>query len=85
MDFFPEPPALPDEDEPVLGVRVADEGVKHALVADDPGVFFTTPHFDGSAAVLVRLQQVPDDVLAELVQDAWRLRAPRRLLAELDG
>ena len=78
-------PSAPDEDEPVLGVRVADEGVKQALIADDPDVFFTTPHLDGSAVVLVRLAKVSDDVLAELVQDAWRLRAPKRLLAQLDG
>ncbi len=38
-------PAAPDG--PILGVRVADLGVKEALLADDPGLFFTTPHFDG--------------------------------------
>ena len=39
----------------MLGVRVADLGVKEALIADDPAVYFTTPHFDGFPAVLVRL------------------------------
>ncbi|SDO44189.1 MmcQ/YjbR family DNA-binding protein [Geodermatophilus sp. DSM 45219] len=76
--------AAPDEAEPVLGVRVADEGVKAALVADDPAVYFTTPHFDGHPAVLVRLAQIAADELAELVEDAWRLRAPVALVAELD-
>ncbi len=74
----------PTESEPVLGVQVADEGVKAAVIADDPDVFFTTPHFDGYAAVLVRLDRIPLPELAELVEDAWRLRAPKRLLAELD-
>jgi hypothetical protein len=76
--------AAPDEAEPILGVRVADEGVKAALVAEEPGVFFTTPHFDGYPAVLVRLERVPLEELAELVEDAWRTRAPKRLLADFD-
>lgn len=76
--------AAPADAEPLLGVRVADEGVKAALVADEPAVFFTTPHVDGHAVVLLRLSQVTTDVLAEVVEDAWRARAPRRLLAELD-
>lgn len=66
-------------DGPILGVRVADEGVKHALIADDPAVFFTVPHFDGYPAVLVRLDHIPVDELAELVTEAWLLRAPKRL------
>lgn len=68
----------------MLGVRVAHEGVKAALVADDPDVFFTIPHFDGYAAVLVRLGRVALDELDELIEDAWRLRAPKRLLAEFE-
>lgn len=76
--------AAPGEAEPLLAARVADEGVKAALVADEPAVFSTTPHFDGHAVVLLRLSQVSADVLAEVVEDAWRARAPRRLLAELD-
>ena len=68
----------------MLGVRVADEGVQAALIADDPDVFFTTPHFEGYPAVLVRLERIPVSELAELVEDAWRLRASKRLLAVLD-
>src|SRR2546427_160984 len=47
---------------PILGVHVADLGVKEALIADDPAVFFTTPHFKGYKAILVCLDQisVPD-------------------------
>ncbi|MGY2004981.1 MmcQ/YjbR family DNA-binding protein [Blastococcus sp. SYSU DS1024] len=77
--------AAPDEDEPVLGVRVPDEGVQTALLAAAPDVFLTTPHFDGYAIVLVRLARIPVEELAELVEDAWRARAPRRLLARFDG
>ena len=66
---------LPEGD--VLGVRVADEGVKQALIADDPAVYFTTPHFDGYPAVLVRLERIDDDELRELVEEAWLLRAPK--------
>lgn len=64
---------------PVLGVQVADEGVKQALLADRPEVFFTTSHFDGYPAVLVDLDVVDEAVLRELVVDAWLARAPRRL------
>ncbi len=61
---------------PVLGAAVADEGVKRALVADDPAVYLTTPHFDGYAAVLVRLDAIDVAELAELVTDAWLAKAP---------
>lgn len=64
---------------PVLGVQVADEGVKHALIADDPRVYFTTPHFDGYPAVLVDLEQAAVADLEEVVPEAWLCRAPKRL------
>ena len=64
---------------PVLGAAVADEGVKRALVADDPAVYLTTPHFDGYAAVLVRLDAIDVPELAELVTEAWLAKAPKRL------
>ncbi|MGY1696276.1 MmcQ/YjbR family DNA-binding protein [Geodermatophilus sp. SYSU D00814] len=67
---------------PVLGAAVADEGVKRALVADDPAVYLTTPHFDGYAAVLVRLDAIDVGELAELVTEAWLVKAPRRLARE---
>lgn len=71
--------SAPDGD--VLGVRVADLGVKEALLAD-ASACFTTPHFDGYPAVLVRLAEVPPDELEELVTEAWLARAPARLVAE---
>lgn len=63
----------------ILGVRVADVGVKEALLADDPSVYFTTPHFDGYPAVLLRLARISAAELAELLRDAWLARAPKRL------
>jgi len=69
-------------DGPVLGARVPDEGARAALIADQPDVYFTISHFDGYPAVLVRLDELDRAGLAELVEDAWACRAPRRLLAE---
>jgi hypothetical protein len=73
--------ALGDEapDGPILGVRVPDLGVKEALLTDDPGVFFTTPHFDGYPAVLVRLGEIATDELEEVIVEAWLDRAPKRV------
>lgn len=68
-------------DGPILGARVEHLGAKEALLADDPAVFFTTPHFDGYPAVLIRLEQIAIDELEELVIDAWLTRAPKRLAA----
>src|SRR4051812_30768516 len=50
----------------VLGARVADEGVKQALIADEPDVFFTTSHFEGNPAVLAQLDRLSPEALAEL-------------------
>jgi hypothetical protein len=69
-------------DGPILGVRVADLGVKEALIADDPDVYFTIPHFDGYPAVLVRLDRIPVPELEELVVEAWLSRAPRTLATD---
>ncbi|SCE96188.1 MmcQ/YjbR family DNA-binding protein [Micromonospora mirobrigensis] len=68
---------------PILGARVPDLGAKEALLADDPEVYLTTPHFDGYPAVLVRLDRIDVDELTELVTEAWRARAPKRLAAGL--
>jgi hypothetical protein len=66
-------------DGPILGARVADLGVKEALLADQPDVLFTTPHFDGYPAVLVQLERISVADLEELVVEAWLTRAPKRL------
>ena len=67
---------------PILGARVEHEGVKQALIADDPGVFFTTPHFDGYPAILVQLDRIAVADLRELLVEAWLARAPKRLARE---
>jgi len=64
-------------DGPILGAHVADVGVKEALIADDSDVYFTTPHFDGYAAILVRLDRISVSELDELIVEAWLLRARR--------
>ncbi|MEV0428989.1 MmcQ/YjbR family DNA-binding protein [Micromonospora sp. NPDC050495] len=68
-------------DGPILGARVPDLGAKEALHADDPAVYFTTPHFDGHPAVLVRLDRIDVAELTELITEAWYARAPKRLAA----
>ena len=64
---------------PILGARVEHVGAKEALIADDPEVFFTTPHFDGYPAILVQLDRISVDDLHEVVVEAWLARAPKRL------
>jgi hypothetical protein len=66
-------------DGPILGARVEHLVAKEALRADDPRVYFTTAHFDGYAAILVRLERIAVADLEELVTEAWLVRAPKRL------
>jgi hypothetical protein len=54
---------------------------KEALVAEG-GPFFTTPHFDGYPAILVRLEEISVEDLEEVVVEAWLARAPKRLAKE---
>ncbi|MCA1680046.1 MAG: hypothetical protein LC777_14410 [Actinobacteria bacterium] len=66
----------------VLMFRVPDAETKELLLADTRGVFFTTPHFDGYPAVLVRIPQLARlerDELHDLVVDAWQTRAKKRV------
>lgn len=64
-----------------LVVKVADLDDREALLRGDPGTYFITPHYEGSAHVLVRLEAIDADELAGLIEDAWRLTAPPRLVA----
>ncbi|MGH3713125.1 MAG: MmcQ/YjbR family DNA-binding protein [Micromonosporaceae bacterium] len=69
----------------VLMFRVADEGVKEALLADPSGAYFTTPHFNGYPAILVRishLDRLTSDEARELVTEAWLCQAPKRLVKQ---
>ena len=67
---------------PVLGAKTEDEAVKFALISEDPSVFFTTPHFDGYAAVLVHLDRISRRRLGELVAESWAAAAPASLVRE---
>jgi hypothetical protein len=69
-------------DGPILGARVEHVLAKEALLADDPAVFFTTPHFDGYPAILVRLDTIGIEDLNEVIVEAWLARAPKRLAKE---
>jgi hypothetical protein len=64
-----------------LVVRVTDMGEREALLQGDPEVFFTTPHYDGWPYVLIRLDAADPDELGELIEDAWRVFAAKRVVA----
>ena len=66
-------------DGPILGVRVEHLVAKEALLTEDAGVYFTTPHFDGYPAILVRLPAIAVPDLTELLEEAWLVQAPKRL------
>jgi hypothetical protein len=73
-------------DGPILAIRVSDEGVKQALLADDPEIYFTTPHFTGYPAILIRLDRIDRTELTEVLTEAWLARAPKRVVkAYLDS
>jgi hypothetical protein len=63
-----------------LVLRVIDLADREALLKGRPDVFFSTPHYDGYPYVLVRLDAVDPVELSELIEDAWRLRAPKRAI-----
>ena len=70
----------------ILAIRVADEEAKQALVSSEPEIYFTTSHFDGYPAVLIRLERIGRAELEELILEAWIARAPKRVAAAfLDG
>lgn len=69
---------------PILGVRTADLEMKDVLLANDPKVFFTTPHFDGYPAVLVRLEKIGIKRLRDVIEEAWLSRAGKRAVAEYE-
>jgi len=63
---------------PILGVCTSGLEMKEALIASDPKVYFTTPHFDGYPAVLVRLDKIAVAELKDLITEAWCTHAPKR-------
>jgi hypothetical protein len=68
-----------------LVLRVVDMGEREALLQGQPDAFFSTPHYDGYPYVLVRLDKVDPVELAELIEEAWRIRAPKRLIKEFEA
>jgi hypothetical protein len=75
----PKQPRVPNPD--VLVVWTGDELEKEALIELDSHTFFTTEHYNGYPAVLVRLPEIEVDRLEDLLTDAWRKRAPKRVVA----
>jgi len=63
---------------------VGDEAEKQALLLGEPDIFFTTSGYDGWPLVMLRLAAVDAVRLAELITDAWRMRAPDAITGELD-
>ena len=68
-----------------LVVRTIDLADAEALLKGQPDVFFITPHYENYPAVLVRLDVIDPEQLAELIEDAWRLQAPKRVVAAFDA
>jgi hypothetical protein len=75
----------PPPDGPILAVRVEDLGEKEAVLAADTKGFFTIPHFDGYAAVLIQLRVAPKRAVRAAVVDAWLACAPAAVAEEYVG
>ncbi len=67
---------------PILAVRVEDLGEKEAVLAAHPNAFFTIPHFDGYAAVLIQLKKATKRPVREALTDGWLACAPPRLVEQ---
>lgn len=68
----------------VLTLRLPDLGVKEALLAEDPAVFFTIPHLDGYPYILIRLGNADAQEIEELIVESWRAIAPKRAIKAHD-
>src|SRR5256885_15184447 len=73
------------DDGESCGIWLESLEEKEALLASDARKFFTTPHHDGYATLLVRYAAVDVDELRELITDSWRLKAPKRVVAAYDA
>ena len=74
---------VPNND--VLAVRVTNNAQKDLILASDRRKFFSEQHYNGYPAILVRLKEVTVADLRVLLEEAWRCRAPKALLAERDA
>ncbi len=80
----PEEEAMISRRGEVLAIRLFDRAEREALLRQEPSVFFVTPHWQDSPSVLAWLADGPADQLRELLTEAWRARAPKRLVRQLD-
>jgi hypothetical protein len=76
---------LRTEAEGGLVVFVPDLGEKEALLAANPEAYYTTPHYDGYAAILVNLAAVDLAEFRELITESWRIKAPVKLRMSFDA
>jgi hypothetical protein len=67
---------------PIVAVRVEDLGEKEAVLAAGHRGFFTIPHFDGYAAVLIQLTAVSKRPLRDALVDGWLACAPDNVARE---
>jgi hypothetical protein len=72
------------DDGETVAVRV-DQGERELLMGAEPEIFFITDHYRDYAWMLVRLAAIPEDELAEVLEDSWRRAAPKRLVKERDA
>lgn len=63
-----------------LAVRVEREE-KELILDSNPDVYFTSPHYNGFPAVQIRVEAISRDELAERLEDAWLIQAPKKLAA----
>jgi hypothetical protein len=79
----PKQPRVPNDG--VVAIRTANATEKESLLASNPDIYFTEPHYNGFPAVLVRLERVPLDELEELLTDAWRCLAPKAVVKQFEA
>jgi hypothetical protein len=65
-----------------LAVRV-DPDEKQLILESSPEIYYDPPHYNGFPAVVIRLERIRRKELAERIEDAWLIQAPKRLAAEL--
>ena len=66
-------------------VLICDLGEKEAMLASGDPAYYTTSHYDGYGAILVDLERVDPDQLAEMIEESWRLKAPAKLRKAFDA
>jgi hypothetical protein len=75
----------PVPDGPIIAIRLEDLHEKEAVLAAGHRGFFTIPHFDGYAAVLIQLKTVAKRPLREVLEDGWLTCAPDKLAKDFLG